>query len=90
MVLKLSVDFVFCTDDSTNIAKLRIQYEGSSKSSSTTEVVNNRGLLGALMDNEVLIRCHTGIVFCVTFTYNFSLHIYTTTSIKALDGIYSD
>jgi hypothetical protein len=56
MVLKLSVDFVYCTDDSTNLAKLRIQYEGSSKSSSTTEVVNNRGLLGALMDNEV-IRC---------------------------------
>lgn len=89
MVLKLSVDFVYCTDDSTNLAKLRIQYEGSSKSSSTTEVVNNRGLLGALMDNEV-IRCHTGIVFCVTFTYIFSLHIYTTTSIKGLNGIYGD
>lgn len=40
------------TDDSTNLAQLRVQYEGSSKSSSTTEVVNNRGLLGALMDNE--------------------------------------
>jgi hypothetical protein len=55
MVLKLSVDFVYCTDDSTNLAKLRIQYEGSSKSSSTTAVVNNRGLLGALMDNEVTL-----------------------------------
>lgn len=38
-------------DDSTNLAKLRIQYEGSSKPTSVIET-NKKGLLGALMDSE--------------------------------------